>query len=183
MIEHAIERLRPQVSRAVINANGDPTRFAGLGLPVVADTIDGYAGPLAGILAGMIWARSSVPAAVHILSVAGDTPFFPTDLVGRLSEAGNADENTVVIAASAEGMHPVFGLWPVALAEDLEYFLNSGESGKILAFVDRHRSATARFPDLALGDGGTADPFFNVNTPEDAARAEAIAAALTAAGQ
>jgi molybdopterin-guanine dinucleotide biosynthesis protein A len=182
MLEHVIERLRPQADRTIINANGDPARFASFGLPVVADTIGGYAGPLAGILAGIHWTRSSVPAARFVLTVAADTPFFPLDLFAGLRVASNADERTISIAASEDGMHPVFGLWPVALADDLEAFLMAGESGKILAFVDRYPNVSAHFPAYLLSDGGTADPFFNVNTREDAAQAEVVAAALTGAG-
>jgi molybdopterin-guanine dinucleotide biosynthesis protein A len=117
-----------------------------------------------------------------VLTVAADTPFFPLDLFAGLRVASNADERTISIAASEDGMHPVFGLWPVALADDLEAFLMAGESGKILAFVDRYPNVSAHFPAYLLSDGGTADPFFNVNTREDAAQAEVVAAALTGAG-
>jgi molybdopterin-guanine dinucleotide biosynthesis protein A len=179
MLERVVERLAAQVNRTIINANGDPARLAGYGLPVVADTIEGFAGPLAGILAGMEWASENTPESRFVVSVAADTPFFPDDLVQRLVGTSN-DENAIVLAASGAGVHPVFGLWPVALAQDLHSFLLSGESGKILAFVERHPNFRAVFPDLVLAGGETADPFFNVNTPGDAARAEAIAAALAA---
>ncbi len=177
MLDRVVERLGPQVDRLVINANGDPARFAQYGLPVVPDTIGGFAGPLAGILAGMRWAEANGHAAGFVASAAADTPFFPTDLVGRLAEASGGDLS-IALAASADGVHPVFALWPVALADDLESFLASGVSGKILAFVDRHRRAESFFDPLPLPGGETVDPFFNVNTPEDAARAEEIARAL-----
>lgn len=178
MLARVIERLAPQVERIVINANGDPARFARYDLPVVPDTIAGYAGPLAGILAGMNWSRTNLPDRRFMVSVAADTPFFPKDLVARLSEGCGRDEQTIALAASAVGTHPVFGLWPVALADDLDGFLRAGESGKILAFADRHLRLNVPFDDIILPDGSTVDPFFNVNTPDDAARAEEIAAAL-----
>lgn len=180
MLDRVIDRLAPQVDRLLINANGDPARFATYELPVIADTIAGFAGPLAGILAGMRWAETNLPSARFLASAAADTPFFPADLVAKLSR--QAGEQTIALATSPEGTHPVFGLWPIALADDLEYFLNSGQGGKILAFVDRHRRADVRFEPVALPGLAVFDPFFNVNTPEDAAAAEAIAAALDRQG-
>ena len=178
MLARVIARLSPQVERVVINANGDPARFARYGLPVVPDTIQGFAGPLAGILAGMRWSQQNLPEARFVVSVAADTPFFPKDLVARLAEGCGRDERTIALAASTAGTHPVFGLWPVALADDLDAFLRSGEGGKILKFADRHLRLNVPFDDLVLPDGTAVDPFFNVNTPEDARRAEEIAAAL-----
>jgi molybdopterin-guanine dinucleotide biosynthesis protein A len=178
MLARVIERLAPQVERIILNANGDPARFAAYGLPVVPDTVPGFAGPLAGILAGMRWSKANLPDARFLVSVAADTPFFPPNLVVRLSEGCGNDERTIALAASTAGTHPVFGLWPVALADDLETFLQRGEGGKILTFADRHLRLNVPFDDIVLPDGTAVDPFFNVNTPEDAARAEDIAAAL-----
>jgi molybdopterin-guanine dinucleotide biosynthesis protein A len=178
MLARVIERLAPQVERIIINANGDPARFVRYGLPVVPDTIEGFAGPLAGILAGMRWSRQNFPEARFVVSVAADSPFFPIDLVLRLAEGCGRDERTIALAASSAGTHPVFGLWPVALADDLETFLRSGEGGKILKFADRHLRLNVPFEDIELPDGTAVDPFFNVNTPEDAKRAGEIAAAL-----
>jgi molybdopterin-guanine dinucleotide biosynthesis protein A len=178
MLERVIERLTPQVERVVINANGDPSRFAAFGLPVVPDTIEGFAGPLAGVLAGMRWSRANLPEARFLASAAADTPFFPADLVARLAEGTGGDEGTIALAASSAGTHPVFGLWPVAFADALEAFLRDGGSGKILTFADRYLRVNVPFDDIDLGNGEAADPFFNVNTPEDAERAEEIAAAL-----
>ena len=175
MLAHVVERLAPQVDRVVINANGDPARFAAYNLPVVPDTIGDFAGPLAGILAGMRWAEANVPEARSIISVAADTPFFPGDLVARLSKAGGDDKDRIVLAASSAGTHPVFGIWPVALGGELEVFLKGGTTGKILAFVDRHGRADVIFPNLPIATGETVDPFFNVNTRQDAHRAQAIA--------
>lgn len=178
MLDRVIERLAPQVDKLVLNANGDPARFAQYGLPVVADTIEGFAGPLAGLHAGMRWAQTNAPESRFIISAAADTPFFPADLVARLADAAASAEDTIALAASPNGTHPVFGRWPVALADDLDALLNSGETGKILAFADRYIRLNVPFDEIALEGGRSIDPFFNVNTPEEAAQAEEIAAAL-----
>jgi molybdopterin-guanine dinucleotide biosynthesis protein A len=177
MLAHVIERLRPQVDAMVLNANGDPARFAEFGLPVVPDAVENYAGPLAGVLAGMRWAAEALPQARSVVSVAGDTPFFPTDLVERLAACCAVEDDIIAMAASFDGVHPVFGLWPVRLADELEAFLAEGRTGKILAFADRYTRINVPFEHLTI-DHGEVDPFFNVNTPEEAERAEAIARAL-----
>jgi molybdenum cofactor guanylyltransferase len=176
MLDRVIERLAPQVDRLVINANGDPSRFAPYRLPVVADTVPGFAGPLAGILAGMRWAEMNLPEAKALVSVAGDTPFFPADLVARLTDAGG--DGGIALAASPDGVHPVFGLWPLDLADPLQEFLHSGQGGKILAFADRHSRRDVAFGSVHLAGGPVFDPFFNINSPAEAAEAEAIAAAF-----
>ena len=172
MLGHVIARLRPQVGLLVLSANGDPARFAQFGLPVVADTIPGFAGPLAGVLAGMHWARRQVPGARWIVSAAADTPFFPTDLVSKFVTAAAAKFNRVVLASSEDGTHPVFGLWPVALADDLERALTAG-TRKILAWTDSHDTVLVTFAHFQAGDRAV-DPFFNANRPQDLAEAEAI---------
>lgn len=178
MLSRVIERLRPQVGDIVLNANGDPARFADFGLPVVPDAIEGFAGPLAGLHAGMRWAQQNRPEARFIVSAASDTPFFPSTLAARLSACGADAEDTIALAASPAGTHPVFGRWPIALADDLEAFLTTEENHKILAFVDNYIRLNVPFDDIELPDGETVDPFFNVNTPEDVVKAEEIAAAL-----
>jgi molybdopterin-guanine dinucleotide biosynthesis protein A len=180
MLERVIERLRPQVERLVLSANGDEARFASFGLPVVSDILG--EGPLAGLLAGMRWSEANLPEAKFIVSAAADTPFFPRDLVERLSEGCGRDENTVALAASTAGTHPVFGLWPVKLADGLERFLKSGVPPKVIAFADRFMRLNVPFDDIVLPNGETLDPFFNVNTPDEAKRAEAILAALEGRG-
>jgi len=159
ILSHVVARLEPQVAGLALNANGDPLRFAGLGLPVIRDTIDGFAGPLAGVLAGLDWAAEQ--GAGHIVTAAADTPFFPCDLVPRLLATGAP----LALAATPDGVHPTFGLWPVALRDDLRAALQGGLR-KVVHWTDRHGAAEALFV------GG--DPFFNVNTPEDLARAEAM---------
>lgn len=168
MLSHVIARLEPQVSALVLNANGDPERFRDFNLPVACDPIEGFAGPLAGVLAGLNWARTHAPQAEGIVTVAGDTPFFPRDLVATLLGARGSDPDTIVLARSGGHMHPVFGYWPLSCAADLEAFLTDGATRKVLAFVDRHANATAEFDPGP--DGG--DPFFNINTPEDLRTAE-----------
>ena len=177
MLERVIERLKPQVEQLVLSANGDPARFAAFGVPVVPDSALGL-GPLAGLLAGMRWSEANLPEARFVASVAADMPFIPVDLVERLSEGCGRDENTVALAASSAGTHPVCGLWPVKVADVLERLLKSGENPKVLSFADRFMRLNVPFDDIELPKGERVDPFFNVNTPEDARRAEEIAAAL-----
>ncbi|MXN67400.1 molybdenum cofactor guanylyltransferase MobA [Stappia sp. GBMRC 2046] len=172
MLAHVIERLSPQVRCVMLNANGDPARFSDFGLPVAADPIEGFAGPLAGVLAGLEWAKANEPDAEFVVSVAGDTPFFPEDLVARLLSSG-LSPGEIVLARSDEGTHPVFGLWPVSVASDLRDFLENGDTRKVLAFVDRHPNRSAHF-EAARSDAATFDPFFNINTPEELETAEAL---------
>lgn len=176
MIAHVAERLVPQVSRLLINANSDPERFAALALPVQADTVTGYAGPLAGVLAGMRWAAKNAPTATHILTAAADTPFFPADLarnfVEALDGASGARDETICLATSGGHRHPVFGLWPVALADPLERFLTDEATRKVMAFVSRYRLLEVPFDPGEAMPGS--DPFFNINTPEELAEAHRL---------
>jgi molybdopterin-guanine dinucleotide biosynthesis protein A len=166
LLAHAIERLAPQVAALAINANGDPARFAAFGLPVVADSITGFAGPLAGVLAGMDWAAARDPACRWLVSVAGDAPFFPRDLVARLLGAAAP----LACAVSDGQTHPVFGLWRLDLREDLRRALTVEGLRKVDLWTARHGIATVEF---ALG---AVDPFFNANRPEDLAEAERLLA-------
>ena len=168
ILERAIARLRSQCAGLLINANGDVSRFARFGFPVVADDITGFAGPLAGILAGLDWMAANAPAIEWVVSVPGDCPFLPRDLVVRLHEARLASELPLACARSGEWRHPVVGLWPVALRHDLRRALGGGLR-KIEAWTQTHGVALAAWPAEPV------DPFFNVNTPEDAAEAERVA--------
>ncbi len=163
LLDHVIARLEPQVDRLALNANGDPARFERFGLPVVADSVDGFAGPLAGVLAGLDWAAER--DAEHIVTAAADTPFFPADLVPMLQMAAEDQGAPIALARTKDGRHPTFGLWPVSLREDLRAALNGGVR-KVVQWTDSHGTAMADFPSGAL------DPFFNVNTPEDLKKAE-----------
>ncbi|MFZ5965254.1 molybdenum cofactor guanylyltransferase MobA [Thalassococcus sp. BH17M4-6] len=177
LLDHVIARLAPQVDAMALNANGDPARFDGFGLPVLPDSIAGFPGPLAGVLAGLDWAAGQ--GAKTIVTVAADTPFFPRDLVARLQAAADGQTHPLVLAAtegeaqtrskSRSGLirHPTFGLWPVALREDLRDALQSGLK-KVVLWTEAQNGREAVF------DASVADPFFNVNTPEDLARAEAM---------
>ncbi|MBT8459105.1 MAG: molybdenum cofactor guanylyltransferase MobA [Boseongicola sp.] len=166
LLERVIERLEPQVAGLCLNANGDAARFAGFSMPVVADEIEGFAGPLAGVLAGMDWAASK--GAEHIVTAAADTPFFPADLVPQLQLAAESQEKPIALARTDNGRHPTFGLWPVSLRDDLRAALGDGVR-KVVQWTDGHGTAMADFPT------GRFDPFFNVNTPEDLALAEGYA--------
>ncbi|MFC4671089.1 molybdenum cofactor guanylyltransferase MobA [Seohaeicola nanhaiensis] len=170
LLGRVIGRLEPQVAALALNANGDSGRFAGLGLPVLADSVAGYAGPLAGVLAGLDWAAAQ--GAESIVTAAADTPFFPEDLVPRLLLAGEGMAHPLVLAATREGgrlnRHPTFGLWPVALRDDLRAALEGGLR-KVVLWTDGHGGRVAEFPTAPF------DPFFNVNTPEDLAEAERLA--------
>ncbi|GMG83459.1 molybdenum cofactor guanylyltransferase MobA [Paralimibaculum aggregatum] len=171
LLAHVIDRLRPQVAEIAINANGDAARFDGFGLPVIPDTVEGFAGPLAGVLAGMRWAAARGHG--HIVSAAGDTPFFPADLAARLAAALD-DANPIAMAATTDPQrglseHPTFALWPVALADDLEQAITVGDLRKVIVWTSRHGFARVLFDDAAY-------PFFNINTPEDLAEAARLAA-------
>lgn len=169
LIDHVIDRLHPQVAGLAINANGDPARLAEFGLPILPDSIEGHAGPLAGVLAGLDWAAGQ--GATHIVTAAADTPFFPADLVARLQAAAGPTGLALAASQDADGRwqrHPTFGLWPISLREDLRAALREGLR-KIVIWTERHQAGRADFA------SGAFDPFFNVNTPQDIARAEELA--------
>lgn len=178
MLGHVIARLGPQVAAMAINANGDAARFRRFGLPVVPDTIDGFVGPLAGVLAGLRWAARLSPAPRWVASVSADAPFLPAHLVRRLAMAVEDRGNAIAIAESAGELHPVIGLWPVALADDLDAALRDGLR-KVLAWTDRHGTVPVSFPMVRAG-GETVDPFFNANTQEELAEASRLMALMEA---
>jgi molybdopterin-guanine dinucleotide biosynthesis protein A len=171
ILARIIDRLRPQVSEIVINANGDASRFAAFGLPVVADSVAGFAGPLAGVHAGLEWVRANRPNVSHVVTVATDTPFFPIDLVRRFL-AESHDDSTLLVARSEAGTHPVIGLWPVGLAAELKASLEQGDR-KVGAWTEDHGAVEVSFPPADIG-GKLIDPFFNINAPEDLAAAETL---------
>lgn len=177
MLSLVVDRLRPQVRRVLLNANGDPERFSQFGLPVVADEVEGFAGPLAGISAAMTWAATHEPGLSHIVTAASDTPFFPANLVARLVAANDGASETVVMATSGGFRHPVFSLWPVSLRDDLAGWLAGTGTLKVMAWVQRHNLLTVDFPHVETA-AGPVDPFFNANTPEDLAMAEDILARI-----
>lgn len=170
ILERVLARLKPQCSALIINANGDPARFADTRLPVVSDSVPDFAGPLAGILAGLDWVAAHAPDIADMVSVPGDCPFLPDDLVVRLHAARAAAGAPLACARSGVWRHPVVGLWPVALRDDLRRALVDEALHKIEVWTARHGVAIADWSARPL------DPFFNVNTPEDVAEAERIAA-------
>jgi molybdopterin-guanine dinucleotide biosynthesis protein A len=168
LLRHVIDRLSPQVDKVALNANGQPDRFSSYGLPVLPDSIDGFVGPLAGVLAGLDWAADQ--GADCIVTAAADTPFFPCDLVPQLLMRCEGMAHPLVLAATPDAKrgtarHPTFGLWPVALREDLRAALTGGLR-KVVLWTDQHGGREALFPDEAA--------FFNVNTPDDLAHAETM---------
>ena len=169
ILSRVLERMAPQCTRLILNANGDPARFSDTGLPVIADDVPGFAGPLAGILAGLDWAAANAPDVAYVASAPGDCPFLPRDLVGRLHDAREQADTPLACARSGEWRHPVVGLWPVALRADLRKALVEEDLRKIELWTARHGVALADWPAEPV------DPFFNVNTPEDAAAAERLA--------
>jgi molybdenum cofactor guanylyltransferase len=170
ILARIVERARPQVDALVLNANGDPARFAAFGLPVAADSVEGFVGPLGGILAGLDWAAASAPQCRWLASFAGDAPFLPLDLVARFLSAVTAEGADLAVATSGGQTHPVFGLWRVDLREALRRALVDEQIYK----VDRW---TARYKVVAVDFATTpVDPFFNANRPEDLAEAERLLA-------
>lgn len=167
LVAHAFERLGPQCAALAISANGDPSRFSPFGVPVVADDVPGFAGPLAGVLAGLELARASGFDLVASLAV--DTPFAPRDLVARLHAARRAAGADITVAESGGRMHHVVALWPASLATDLRRALAEEGLRKVESYLARHRVAVAEWPIGAI------DPFFNVNSPDDLAVAEEMA--------
>jgi molybdopterin-guanine dinucleotide biosynthesis protein A len=170
ILQRVLACLKPQCTGLVINANGDPARFADTKLPVVSDSVPDFAGPLAGILAGLDWTALHMPECEWLASVPGDCPFLPNDLVARLHAARAAAGAALACARSGEWRHPVIGLWPLALRDDLRRALVTQGLRKIEIWTARHGVAIADWPAEPV------DPFFNVNTPEDAAQAQTMAA-------
>jgi molybdopterin-guanine dinucleotide biosynthesis protein A len=170
ILERALARLKPQTTGVVLNANGDPARFASCGLPVVADSVPDFAGPLAGILAGLDWVAAHKPSVEWVVSVPGDCPFLPRDLVAKLHAARITSGKLLACAHSGDWRHPVVALWHVALREDLRRAITIEDLRKIEVWTARHGVALADWPTEPI------DPFFNVNTPEDVDMATKLAA-------
>lgn len=170
LLDHVIDRLRPQVAALVLNANGDPARFARFGLPVVSDSVPDFAGPLAGILAGLDWAATHRPDCPYVASVATDAPFLPRDLVARLMAGMEEAGAELACAASAGQPHPVIGLWPVRLRGALREAVVAEGLRKVDRWTERYRLETVPFPEEIPG----VDPFFNANRPDDLDRAAGL---------
>ncbi|ARE41843.1 Molybdopterin-guanine dinucleotide biosynthesis protein MobA [Rhodovulum sp. P5] len=168
ILDHVIARMKPQCAPLALNANGNPARLAGYGLPVLSDSIPDHPGPLAGVLAGLDWAAGL--GASHVISAAGDTPFFPVDLADRLWAARSPAGLALAATRDETGKtwrQPTFGLWPVALREDLRAALEGGLR-KVVLWTDAHGAGEAEFATTPI------DPFFNINRPEDIDEAERL---------
>ena len=165
ILDHVLDRFGPQCGAMVINANGDARRLKHYLLPVLADPVEGFAGPLAGLLAALDWAAENRPDAALVATVPGDCPFLPHDLVERLSSARRSGRAEIALASSGGRSHPVAGLWPVALRAALRHALLEEGLRKVSFWTDRHSTARADWA------ADPVDPFFNVNTPEDLAEA------------
>jgi molybdenum cofactor guanylyltransferase len=170
ILERVLQRLRPQCASLVLNANAELERFADTGLSVVPDSVPDYPGPLAGILAGLDWAAKQTPAIEWVMSAPSDCPFLPRDLVARLHEAGAAAGRQLACARSGGRRHPIVALWPVARREDLRRAVTSEGARKVDGWIARFTIGFADWTAVPL------DPFFNVNTPEDVAEAQRLAA-------
>jgi molybdopterin-guanine dinucleotide biosynthesis protein A len=169
ILERVIARLGPQCASLILNANGDPARFARFGLPVVADSVADFPGPLAGILAGLDWAAQNRPDAAFVLSAAADCPFLPRDLVARLEHARIEQNAKIAVAASGGRSHHVIALWSITLREELRHALTVEGVRKVESWMTRYPIATVTWPSEPL------DPFFNANTVDDLAEAERLA--------
>ena len=170
ILAHVIPRLRPQVRKLVLNANGDPARFSEFDLPIAPDTIPDFAGPLAGVLAGMDWTAAHAPDCPWIVTAPTDSPFLPLDLVARLIAEREIEQADMVCALSAGQRYPVVGLWPVRLRDELRRAIKQEDMHKVDAWSARYRLAVAEFAVDKV------DPFFNTNSPEDLAKAEQLLA-------
>jgi molybdenum cofactor guanylyltransferase len=170
ILDRVIARLTPQCDGLILNANGDPGRFAAFGLPVIPDGVADFPGPLAGILAALDWAAANRRDVSLVLSAAADCPFLPRDLVARLHQALLTENAQLAVAASDGQSHPVIGLWSVALREELRHALVVEDIRKIDRWTARYRLATVTWPTSPV------DPFFNANTVEDIAEADRLAA-------
>lgn len=168
LLERVAECARPQVGALILNAGGEASQYPDLGLEQVPDVAPGALGPLAGVLTGMAWARTHVRGARWVATFATDAPFLPTDLVERLKDAAREKGADIAIATSNQRAHPVFALWSMELMDDLRAAVADEGVRKVMAWAERHNIAKVEFAADPI------DPFFNVNTPEDLARAEAL---------
>jgi molybdopterin-guanine dinucleotide biosynthesis protein A len=170
ILNRVIARLAPQSCGLILNANGDPARFAAFGLPVVADSVADFPGPLAGILAALDWAAEQRSGIQWIVSAPGDCPFLPRDLVARLHGARDEQDAELAVAVSGKRAHPVIGLWNVTLRDELRQALTSDGIRKVGRWTARYRLAAVSWPTAPF------DPFFNINTTDDLAEAERLVA-------
>ena len=161
LLKFVIDRAKPQVDQLVLNVNGEPSRFNDFGFPLVSDSVPGFAGPLAGVLAGLDWSAKHTPESQWVVTFASDTPFFPFNMVERFLDVVSEQEFGLACASSNHRPHPVFGIWPVKLREELRYALVHENIRRIDEWTTRYTLSEVSF------DGSGIDPFFNINKPED----------------
>ena len=185
LLARCIQRAQPQVDALLLNANGDLSRFANMpeaaALAKASDIVTGFAGPLAGILTGMHWARQRQPQAEWLLSIASDTPFFPPTLAQQLLQRARQEKALIAVAESNDQIHPVFGLWHTSLIEDLRHALVEEDIRKIFQWIKRHPWTSVSFDHTPQSDTPRLDPFFNINSPDDLSTAEQAMAPATKA--
>ncbi len=172
ILDHVVARIRPQVDVVILNANGDPARFAAWELPIIPDYIAGFPGPLAGIHASMEWAAKNFPGIADILSIPADLPFLPPNLAAELEKSRSTEGAEIALASSGGQIHPTVALWPVRLAAALRHAIVEEDMRKVTEFANRYTLAVAEFPVDGI------DPFHNINSPEDLAEAEILAGTL-----
>ena len=168
LLARTIARAKPQVAELLINANGDSARFSQFGLPVLADRVEGFLGPLAGILTGLEWMRANRPEARWLATFSCDSPFLSMDLVGRLVNAAEAEDASVAVASSNERLHPVFAVWRADIEDTPQSLLDDEDMRKVEDFIALFDHVFVKFASEPV------DPFFNINTPDDLARAETL---------
>ncbi len=173
LLKRVIDCATPQVDDLILNANGDPGRFDDYGLPVIPDVVDGFAGPLAGILTGLEWVQENRPDCRWVASFACDAPFAPTNLVSKMFEAIKQQNGDLACASSNERDQPVFGLWPISLAKDLRRALVDEDIRKVDVWTARYHLVRVTWTSVPV------DPFMNVNRPEDLAKAEEVLRSLS----
>ncbi|PLP57507.1 molybdenum cofactor guanylyltransferase MobA [Mesorhizobium loti] len=178
VLDRVTAQFAPQVGSLALNANGDPARFSGFQHAILADTVTGFPGPLAGILTGLEWAASKTKAQM-IATVAADTPFLPQNLIAELTAAVDGRDDVIAVARSSGRRHPTFALWPVEFGRPLRHFLVEEGNRRVLSFIERHHFVEVDFPLQPLLNC-TLDPFFNINTPADLVEAERILKELPA---
>lgn len=169
ILKYVINRAKPQVEQLVLNVNGEPSRFNDFGLPLVSDSVPDFAGPLAGVLAGLDWSVKHTPESQWVVTFASDTPFFPVNLVNRFLKVVEEQSFSLACASSNHRSHPVFGIWPVKLRDELRYALIHENIRRIDEWTGRYTLSEVNF------DGNGIDPFFNINKPEDLEYAAAYA--------
>ena len=175
VLDQVLSRFGRQIEALALSANGDPERFSRFGLPVLADTVEGFAGPLAGILTGLEWAIANTPCKA-VVAAAGDTPFLPLDLVDRLAAAAREHPGSIAVASSAGRRHPTFALWPIECRDALRHFLVDEDNRRVSDFIERHGHVEVEFQ---VAQSAGLDPFFNINVPDDLAQAARLLQSMT----